>query len=853
MSTRFWMPLIAVLLSFGFQGCGNGGSHHSKDSSSTVTPAQNETSTVTASAGPGGSIAPASALVSNGETTQFTITPDPGYQVTGFELNGCSGTFDATTFTTDAISSDCQIVVNFSAINADGFEITATASAGGVVTPSHLSVASGATAVLTLVPDAGYSVTAVAPAGCTGTLSGLTFTTYPITANCTIAASFAQKTYTVSATAGSGGQVTPLSQTVTHGQTVQVTLTANSGFSIAGVSATGCSGTLAGSVFTTNAVTSDCTLTALFSAPTYKITASTGAGGTITPTSTLVAQGASTTFVIAPQTGYAIADVTATGCTGTLNGTTYSTGAITADCTLNVTFVEADTLTVTASAGTGGSITPTSVSIVSGATVTFTVYPQSGYAINTVTANGCNGTLVGNTFTTDAVTTNCNISATFSGSLHSVTASADANGTISPPSSNVTHGESVALTLTPNSGYRVANVTTTGCTGTLSQLTVTTGPITADCAVAATFAPALASTRVTRVATGGSHSCALTEAGEVLCWGDNFFGELGIGSTTRTWTPIPVAGIGEAVTTLATGAQHTCVATVSGAVYCWGYNAYGQLGNGSTTNAFSPTLVANLDESVSALATGGYHTCALTVSGAVRCWGYNANGQLGNGNLFNSTVPVTVAGLNSSAASIVAGAQHSCALLGTGEIQCWGNNSSGQLGDGTSNRATSPVAVIGLGTSAIQVATGQNHSCALTNTNALMCWGSNAGGQLGSAVTTGSKVPVAVIGTSGNYAAIAAGNVHTCATTDTASVQCWGTNTYGQLGSGTSTNSTAPVTVAGLSTPITTLATGYGHNCVVTPSAGVQCWGYNLYGQLGNATMTNASTPVSVLGTGANP
>jgi alpha-tubulin suppressor-like RCC1 family protein len=288
-------------------------------------------------------------------------------------------------------------------------------------------------------------------------------------------------------------------------------------------------------------------------------------------------------------------------------------------------------------------------------------------------------------------------------------------------------------------------------------------------------------------------------------------------------------------------------------VQCWGYNAYGQLGNGATTSSATPVTVAGLSAPATALAAGSYHTCALTGAGAVQCWGYNANGQLGRGNLINSIVPVTVTGLSGAATGLVAGAQHTCALTSTGAMQCWGNNANGQLGDGGTVRSTTPVTVTGLSGSATAPAAGSNHSCALTSTGAVQCWGYNASGQLGNGNTTSSTSPVTVTGLSGTVTTLAAGNAHTCALSSAGAVQCWGANNHGQLGNESTTNSNAPVAVTGLSGATALLKAGYGHNCAVTTAGAAQCWGYNLYGQLGNGSTANSTIPASVTGLAGPP
>ncbi len=187
------------------------------------------------------------------------------------------------------------------------------------------------------------------------------------------------------------------------------------------------------------------------------------------------------------------------------------------------------------------------------------------------------------------------------------------------------------------------------------------------------------------MAAGGAHTCALRNDGTVYCWGDNWEGQLGDGTTALSRpTPVAVAGLTGA-TALAAGGSHTCALQSDGTVACWGDNYYGQLGDGTTTSRPTPVAVAGLS-GATALAVGGSHTCALRNDGTVACWGANYYGQLGDGTFTDRLTPTAVAGL-SGATAIAARGSHTCALLADGTARCWGNNEYGQLGDGTARGA----------------------------------------------------------------------------------------------------------------------------------------------------------------------
>ena len=195
------------------------------------------------------------------------------------------------------------------------------------------------------------------------------------------------------------------------------------------------------------------------------------------------------------------------------------------------------------------------------------------------------------------------------------------------------------------------------------------------------------------LAAGSAHTCGLTSAGPAYCWGDDNYGQLGNGATPVNEgisTPVAVTG-GLTFSALAAGAVHTCGVTSAGAAYCWGSNFDGQLGTGSTTDSPIPVLVSGALQ-FSALAAGGSHTCGLTSSGAAYCWGSNASGQLGNGSITSSSTPVAVSG-GLSFTAIATADRHSCGRTTSGAAYCWGDNSYGQLGDGTTTQRLVPTAV----------------------------------------------------------------------------------------------------------------------------------------------------------------
>lgn len=356
---------------------------------------------------------------------------------------------------------------------------------------------------------------------------------------------------------------------------------------------------------------------------------------------------------------------------------------------------------------------------------------------------------------------------------------------------------------------------------------------------------------VTAIAVGWYHTCALLSGGGVKCWGENEYGQLGDNSTTDRPTPVDVFGLENGSMAIAAGGSHTCSLGVEGTAKCWGSNEYSPLSIGTAEERGLPMGMAGLTNDVTAIAVGGFHTCALLSSGGVKCWGENEYGQLGNGMTVDSRKPVDVAGLTSGVTAIAVGWYHTCALLSGGGVKCWGWNDAGQLGDNSTADHHTPVDVVGLTSGVKAIAAGGFHTCALLSIGGAKCWGENIDGQLGNGTNDGSSSPVDVVGLGGSAMAIAAGEEHTCAEVwknSNAGMKCWGWNEYGQLGDGTTNSSSTPVDVAGLASGAATIAPGYSHTCALLSGGVAKCWGDNEFGQLGDGTTNSSNKPVDVIG-----
>jgi len=387
-----------------------------------------------------------------------------------------------------------------------------------------------------------------------------------------------------------------------------------------------------------------------------------------------------------------------------------------------------------------------------------------------------------------------------------------------------------------------------------------------------------------QVVTGDGHACALLADGSVRCWGRNNFGQLGYGrnggafanygdapgETPAAAGPVP---LGATAIAISAGGFNTCALLNDGRVRCWGFGGFGENGLGNQndigddeTPASAPAI--DLGQGAIAVTTGASHSCALLDDGTVRCWGHNDAGQLGNGNtndIGDDETP-TVGGVNlgNRAVSISAGDDYTCAVLGTGAVRCWGDGADGRLGDGSTGNvgdqgpptAVPPVS-LGAGRTAIAIATGSKHACALLDDGSVRCWGSGRNGRLGYGNTDnvgdgqdGHATPASAgpVDVGGPAIAVSAGDSQTCARLADGTIRCWGLGLGGQLGQGSENNvgdqqTNLPASVdpvdTGATPEVRQVAAGTAHTCALTSDGTVHCWGAGTDGQLGYGNTDN--------------
>lgn len=379
------------------------------------------------------------------------------------------------------------------------------------------------------------------------------------------------------------------------------------------------------------------------------------------------------------------------------------------------------------------------------------------------------------------------------------------------------------------------------------------GDVLADLARATGMAVVGGSTVWTTIAAGSVHTCGIRTDGRAYCWGRNEVGQLGDGSEVNRRRPSRVAGsLTFTQIAASVGGRHTCAIAVY-RVFCWGDNDRGALGDSTTRERHSPVAVHG-SRHFSQIAVGTNHTCALTPAGEAYCWGGNEEGQLGDGTTENRTWPrVTADSLRFR--TLAAGGAHTCADLLRGRVYCWGADTNGQLGDGKADFSRPAPGATQPELRLTKLDLGEAHTCALSSAGPVShdatvhCVGANEDGQLGDNTLT-SRDSLKRIAGGHRFIAISAGGKHTCGIAlGSHKVFCWGDNSSGQLGDGTSTDRSTPAAVSG-NLSFAVVSAGERHTCGVTVQGTAYCWGQNVAGQLGDGTLTNRGTPVQVLGPG---
>ena len=398
---------------------------------------------------------------------------------------------------------------------------------------------------------------------------------------------------------------------------------------------------------------------------------------------------------------------------------------------------------------------------------------------------------------------------------------------------------------------------------------------------------------ISQISTRFNHTCALTKGGNVKCWGWGGKGRLGHGVIQGSNTPVYVhtsetdSDPLSEIAAISSGESHTCALTDSGTVKCWGNGADGRLGNGATSESYTPIDVHTSDSDTSplsditAISSGYYHVCALTDSGTVKCWGTGNDGRLGDGGTSDRTTPVDVCEREKTAdeascpklsgiVAIAAGEVTSCALTDTGNVKCWGKGDYGQIGNGETESTNAYPVDVHTGTSdstplgdITAIDAGDHHFCALTRSGNMKCWGGGGNRELGHGEASNGTTPVdvcerekaadeAICPPLSDIVSIGLGGNHSCALTNNGNVKCWGGGSDGKLGNGQDSSSFYPVDVHTSSldsnslSGIATINPGGSHTCALTTNGQVKCWGKGDSGRLGTGITDSSTTPVDV-------
>lgn len=364
---------------------------------------------------------------------------------------------------------------------------------------------------------------------------------------------------------------------------------------------------------------------------------------------------------------------------------------------------------------------------------------------------------------------------------------------------------------------------------------------------------------VSLVSASGSDSCLLTRGGLAHCWGAGSSGQIGDGASATRTSPTSVQMPTDRLFVgIASGVAHACAIASNGTAWCWGSDATGQLGDGSgLSNQSSPSAVVMPSLKAFTQIDGGTgHTCALSGDGLAYCWGSDTTGQLGNGSTTGTQLSPSLVTMPSGKrfTAVSAGAEHTCALSGDGLAYCWGSDASGQLGNGSGVSGNAPAAVAMPPTAAgwSAVSGGTSHTCALASDGTVWCWGSDATGQLGNGSVTGLKyAPYPVAASTGlTFKRISAGHEHTCAISTAGTAYCWGSDSSGRLGNGSGSSFTQvspSAVVMPLNRTFTQISVGRDHSCAIASDGTAWCWGSDASQQLGNgATNGTQHQPIAV-------
>ena len=846
-----------------------------------------------------GSTTPSGAtIVTYGVNTIITAIPNTGYQFVNWTQTGGTGTtvFSSANSASSKVAvtgGNATIQAHFAVIQ---YTLTVNNDGNGSTTPSGATIVTyGVNTIITAIPNTGYQFVNWTQTGGTGTATfdnaNAAGTTVSVTGgNATIQAHFAMIQYTLTVNNDGNGSTAPSGAiSVNYGVNTTINAIPKTSYQFVNWTQTGGTGTAtfgnANAAGTTvSVIGGNVTIQAHFAMIQYTLTVNNDGNGSTTPSgATSVNYGVNTNSTATPNPGYQFVNWTQTDGTGTVTfgnanaaGTTVSVTGGNATIQAHFAMIQY-TLTVN-NDGNGSTAPSGAISVNYGVNTTINAIPNTNYQFVNWTQTGGTGTAnFGNANaagTTVSVTGgNATIQAHFAMIQYTLTVNNDGNGSTTPSgATTVTYGVNTTIAATPNNGYQFVNWTQTGGTGTAifgnanaagTTVSVTggNGAIQANFAPNQTPTPTVTSTPVPTptatpepitpmVAAGAFHSLALKSDGTVWAWGDNEDGQLGDGTYTSESTPVQVYGISN-VKQIAAGGRLSVAVKTDGTVWAWGYNPCG-LGNEMTTPSIyvfqvsgltdiQEVVVGNPDAGSTTTGSMNCYVIALKNDGTVWSWGYNADGELGDGTTMNRTTPVQVKNLT-GITSISTWYNHTLALKNDGTVWAWGNNQAGQLGTDNTTSSATPVQVFWI-TDVITISAGANFSIAVKSDGSVWAWGDNRNVTFGNGNITSSSIPTQSYNLEAeNFASITSGYNCSYGLTSNGSGWSWGNNGNGQLGNGTIVNESAPVQISGLN-GITSIAAGLNFALAIKNDGTIWTWGLNSNAQLGDGTTTNCLIP----------
>lgn len=345
---------------------------------------------------------------------------------------------------------------------------------------------------------------------------------------------------------------------------------------------------------------------------------------------------------------------------------------------------------------------------------------------------------------------------------------------------------------------------------------------------------------------GIGYSLYINDTGIAWSWGDNEYGSLGDNSLVDKCTPVSVAGATKTFCQIAGGGAHSVAIDKNGKAWAWGANFFGAIGDNSTSTRCTPVSVVGAPKIFYRITAGWYHTVAIDKNGRAWSWGYNRNGELGDGSTTSRRTPVSVAGATKTFCKISGGFDHTMAIDYNGRAWGWGRNSNGSIGDNTVSVRSTPASVAGATKTFCHISAGVYHTAAIDKNGKIWTWGRADQGQLGDNTTIQKVTPVSVAGVTKTFCQISAGGLFTVALDYKGYAFAWGNNQYGQLGNNSTTNRCTPVAVCGLRRYCHIVVPDNCHVVAIDINGLVWAWGRNDQGQLGDNTTTCRCTPVNV-------